>query len=164
MGKKTLNRYYTLTDASETYRITMSKFSWICRWSVWGLPVLHPQHKLAYFAKAGWEPAWITTAQEIIQTEFERSYTSKPCKANEESTATAKQKVFPPHTTPTLTHVCSRPLKIFLITSRPLHRPSSWTSLNATFWLALNRLTTSSSAGLSIAQSFHACPEWHSTI
>lgn len=27
MGKKTLNRYYTLTDASETYRISMSKCS-----------------------------------------------------------------------------------------------------------------------------------------
>ncbi|KAG2136523.1 ribonuclease H-like domain-containing protein, partial [Suillus bovinus] len=34
LAKKTLNRYYQLTDRSHTYRISM---------------VLHPQHKLSYF-------------------------------------------------------------------------------------------------------------------
>ena len=36
--------------------------------------MLHPQHKLDYFKKAGWEEEWITKAKEIVRTEFERSY------------------------------------------------------------------------------------------
>ncbi|KAF8886591.1 hypothetical protein BD779DRAFT_1420400, partial [Infundibulicybe gibba] len=47
IGKKTLNRYYNKTDDSEVYRIAM---------------ILHPRHKLEYFRKAGWEPAWIAAA------------------------------------------------------------------------------------------------------
>ncbi|KAG1766265.1 hypothetical protein EDD22DRAFT_732740, partial [Suillus occidentalis] len=47
VGKKTLDRYYSLTDASHTYRIAM---------------VLHPWHKLTYFTNAGWEQDWIQTA------------------------------------------------------------------------------------------------------
>ncbi|TDL17970.1 hypothetical protein BD410DRAFT_729275, partial [Rickenella mellea] len=47
IGKRTLNRYYNLTDDSEVYRIAM---------------VLHPRHKLHYFKKAGWEDSWITAA------------------------------------------------------------------------------------------------------
>ena len=42
-------------------------------WSLFYL-VLHPQHKLKYFEKAGWEEVWVTKAQEIVRTEFERSY------------------------------------------------------------------------------------------
>ena len=38
------------------------------------LAVLHPQHKLAYFAKAGWEPDWIATARDIVRAEFDRTY------------------------------------------------------------------------------------------
>ncbi|KIJ09044.1 hypothetical protein PAXINDRAFT_88027 [Paxillus involutus ATCC 200175] len=47
LAKRTLNRYYSLTDTSETYRITM---------------ILHPHHKLEYFKVAGWEKEWIQTA------------------------------------------------------------------------------------------------------
>ncbi|KAF9559745.1 hypothetical protein CPC08DRAFT_621297, partial [Agrocybe pediades] len=46
-GKKTLNKYYNITDHSELYRIAM---------------VLHPRHKLQYFKTAGWEAEWIETA------------------------------------------------------------------------------------------------------
>ncbi|KAF8171479.1 hypothetical protein BJ912DRAFT_860531 [Pholiota molesta] len=59
LGKKTLNRYYNLSDHSEIYRIAM---------------VLHPRHKLDYFKRAGWDPVWIDTAQQIVRDEFERSY------------------------------------------------------------------------------------------
>jgi hypothetical protein len=38
------------------------------------LTVLHPQHKLSYFAKADWDPSWIATARDIITEEFEHSY------------------------------------------------------------------------------------------
>ncbi|KAH9848487.1 hypothetical protein C2E23DRAFT_715766, partial [Lenzites betulinus] len=55
LAKKTLNRYYKLSDMSATYRIAM---------------VLHPSHKLQYFAKACWPSAWIKTAKEIVIDEF----------------------------------------------------------------------------------------------
>ncbi|KAG2345883.1 hypothetical protein BDR05DRAFT_848453, partial [Suillus weaverae] len=47
LAKNTLNRYYQLTDRSQTYRITM---------------VLRPQHKLTYFKAARWEDDSIKTA------------------------------------------------------------------------------------------------------
>ncbi len=38
------------------------------------LAVLHPSHKLAYFAQAGWPDEWDATAEEIVCAEFERAY------------------------------------------------------------------------------------------
>jgi len=37
--------------------------------------VLHPSHKLAYFAQAGWDDEWRATAEDIVQAEFEWAYT-----------------------------------------------------------------------------------------
>jgi len=59
LAKQTLNRYYSLTDSSEVYRIAM---------------ILHPRHKLTYFKKAGWESQWIEFAEALLREEFERSY------------------------------------------------------------------------------------------
>ncbi|KAG2740682.1 hypothetical protein P692DRAFT_201727755 [Suillus brevipes Sb2] len=81
LAKRTLNRYYSLTDKSETYRIAM---------------VLHPQHKLEYFKAAGWEDEWVTTAHNIVHTEYERSYASRSCPApgpGEEVTVTQTAQV-----------------------------------------------------------------------
>ncbi|KAJ3765488.1 hypothetical protein FB446DRAFT_619586, partial [Lentinula raphanica] len=47
IGKKTLDKYYSLTDNSELYCIAM---------------VLDPSCKLDYFRKAGWIQEWIDTA------------------------------------------------------------------------------------------------------
>ncbi|TFK73075.1 hypothetical protein BDN72DRAFT_746603, partial [Pluteus cervinus] len=47
IGKKTLNRYYSMTDASSVFRIAI---------------ILHPHHRLQYFKNSGWEPAWIAEA------------------------------------------------------------------------------------------------------
>jgi hypothetical protein len=59
LGKKVLNKYYSKTDLSKAYRIAM---------------VLHPTHKLVYFKKAGWEKAWIKTAEELVREEFKDHY------------------------------------------------------------------------------------------
>ncbi|KIL55698.1 hypothetical protein M378DRAFT_90486 [Amanita muscaria Koide BX008] len=59
VGKRTLNRYYSKTDYSETYRIAM---------------VLHPRHKLTYFRNADWPDDWIKTAETIVRTKFEQKY------------------------------------------------------------------------------------------
>ncbi|KAJ3816135.1 hypothetical protein F5880DRAFT_1449194, partial [Lentinula raphanica] len=44
IGKKTLKKYYSLTDDSDLYRMAM---------------VLHPKYKLEYFRNANWEQEWI---------------------------------------------------------------------------------------------------------
>jgi hypothetical protein len=36
--------------------------------------VLHPTHKLKYFAKQGWDKEWIKTAEEIVREEFRQNY------------------------------------------------------------------------------------------
>ncbi|KAF9560221.1 hypothetical protein CPC08DRAFT_618530, partial [Agrocybe pediades] len=47
LAKKTLNRYYSKTDDSRTYRIAMA---------------LHPKYKFEYFKTAKWEQEWIDAA------------------------------------------------------------------------------------------------------
>ncbi|KAF8657111.1 hypothetical protein AX14_007931, partial [Amanita brunnescens Koide BX004] len=59
LAQRTLNRYYSLTDASEVYRIAM---------------ILHPRHKLAYFQKSTWLSDWVDLAQTLVRDEFERNY------------------------------------------------------------------------------------------
>ncbi|KAF8991788.1 hypothetical protein BDQ17DRAFT_1254536, partial [Cyathus striatus] len=59
LAKKTLNCYYSHTDESETYHIAM---------------ILHSQYKLQYFKNTGWQPEWITTAKELLCTQFELHY------------------------------------------------------------------------------------------
>ncbi|KAI9056833.1 hypothetical protein FKP32DRAFT_1554661, partial [Trametes sanguinea] len=58
-AKKTLNRYYKLSDMSATYRIAM---------------VMHPSHKMNYFERAGWPSAWLKTARELVREEFDTEY------------------------------------------------------------------------------------------
>ncbi|KIL65170.1 hypothetical protein M378DRAFT_77314 [Amanita muscaria Koide BX008] len=81
LAKKTLNRYYTLTDSSELYRIAMGMFYLFFN-------LLHPRHKLQYFKHAGWSDAWISTARELVRKAYERSYVDRviPTNTNEDQT------------------------------------------------------------------------------
>ena len=88
LAKKTLNRYYDLTDASEVYRIAMGMLFKLCHlimniYEVFN-PVLHPRHKLSYFKQAGWLADWINTAEDIVHTEFNRSYAIESDSADEQ--------------------------------------------------------------------------------
>ena len=78
MGKKLLNKYYSYTDHSELYRIAMGMFRCILlrvfTLIYFNSLVLHPSHKLSYFSQAGWKEEWRVAAEDIVQTEFERSY------------------------------------------------------------------------------------------
>jgi len=78
LAKKTLNRYYNLTDSSEVYQIAMGMYEFILPLSMYAdvcdYAVLHPQHKLAYLKNAGWEDEWIKTVEHIICEEYEYSY------------------------------------------------------------------------------------------
>ncbi|KIK94272.1 hypothetical protein PAXRUDRAFT_12146 [Paxillus rubicundulus Ve08.2h10] len=76
--KKTLNRYYQLTDSSEVYWIAM---------------ILHPQHKPMYFKAARWEEDWIKTAEGLVQNKFKHSYSIDSVDSNVEvKDATASNK------------------------------------------------------------------------
>ncbi|KIK14243.1 hypothetical protein PISMIDRAFT_35759, partial [Pisolithus microcarpus 441] len=57
--KRTLNKYYSLTDMSDLYRIVM---------------VLHPRHKLEYFRQAKWEADWIKMVGELVRRNYDSSY------------------------------------------------------------------------------------------
>ncbi|KAG2070278.1 hypothetical protein BDR04DRAFT_1019269, partial [Suillus decipiens] len=61
LANNTLNRYYQLTDKSQTYHISM---------------VLHPQHKLDYFKVTQQEDDWIKSTEQLVHKEFEYSYLS----------------------------------------------------------------------------------------
>ncbi|TFY73141.1 hypothetical protein EWM64_g10871, partial [Hericium alpestre] len=76
IAKCTLNRYYTMTDLSEVYRIAM---------------VLHPRHKLAYFKNARWEQEWIDTARDVVHDKFKHSYASREVERDEEGHSEAAQ-------------------------------------------------------------------------
>ena len=78
LGIKILDKYYSLTDNSEVYRIAMGKSVIISTKQncLIFFQVLHPKHKLKYFKKQGWDEAWIATAEEIVRDEFKKNYAS----------------------------------------------------------------------------------------
>jgi hypothetical protein len=39
------------------------------------ISVLYPHHKLQYFKTASWEDEWVETAHNIVQDEFDQTYT-----------------------------------------------------------------------------------------
>ncbi|KAF8718328.1 hypothetical protein AX14_011892 [Amanita brunnescens Koide BX004] len=55
VGIKTLNKYYSKTDQSEQYRISV---------------VLDPHYKLAYFQKLKWPKEWIDKARDLTTAAF----------------------------------------------------------------------------------------------
>ncbi|KAJ3749712.1 hypothetical protein EV360DRAFT_56900 [Lentinula raphanica] len=56
IGKKTMNKYYALTDDSDIYRMAI---------------ILHPQRKLNYFTNANWTQDWIDSVVEITRRAWE---------------------------------------------------------------------------------------------
>ncbi|TFY82867.1 hypothetical protein EWM64_g1152 [Hericium alpestre] len=68
VAKRTLNRYYNLTDDSHVYQIAM---------------VLHPAYKLKYFHDHGWEPEWIETAWQLVRDGWDHSYALVELEADE---------------------------------------------------------------------------------
>ncbi|KAJ3964329.1 hypothetical protein EV361DRAFT_780953, partial [Lentinula raphanica] len=59
IGKRTLNKYYQLTDDSYIYRMAI---------------ILHPELKLEYFKEAEWPQAWINTAVPVTREMWERTF------------------------------------------------------------------------------------------
>ncbi|KAJ3765129.1 hypothetical protein FB446DRAFT_622174, partial [Lentinula raphanica] len=59
IGKKTLNKYYGLTDDSYIYRMAI---------------VLHPSRKLDYFRNAEWPDSWVEAAVAVTRESWERTF------------------------------------------------------------------------------------------
>ncbi|KAF5355384.1 hypothetical protein D9757_014613 [Collybiopsis confluens] len=55
IGKRTINKYYALSDGSNIYRMAM---------------VLHPQHKTRYFENANWSEDWIEESIDITRAAY----------------------------------------------------------------------------------------------
>jgi hypothetical protein len=78
LAKKTLNKYYSLTDSSENYRIAISMiFGFLLLDFINPLTVLHPKLKMKYFTKQKWEQEWITEAQRLFTEQFHESYAGR---------------------------------------------------------------------------------------
>jgi hypothetical protein len=85
IAKTTLNKYYSLTDSSELYRIAMGKILLLLIVSmihlltciVLSLSVLHPGYKLEYFKNAGWDDDWVDTARALVRKQFDLRYASR---------------------------------------------------------------------------------------
>lgn len=63
LARNKMNRYYSLTDSSNVYRIAM---------------VLHPGMKLEYFRYQKWENAWIVQAEDLVYEEYSARYEKNP--------------------------------------------------------------------------------------
>jgi hypothetical protein len=70
LARKKMDRYYSLTDLSNVYRIAM---------------VLHPGMKLEYFRNQKWEDEWIAEAEHLVREEYAVKYEKVAEKSNEES-------------------------------------------------------------------------------
>lgn len=72
IGKQTLDWYYSLTDASEVYRIAMGKycFATLPLMLLNRLVVLDPRYKLGYFQRMKWEDEWVQTARKLTEEAF----------------------------------------------------------------------------------------------
>jgi len=63
LARKKMNRYYSLTDDSNIYRIAI---------------VLHPGLKLQYFRNQQWERDWIEEAERLVRQEYHAHYEKEP--------------------------------------------------------------------------------------
>ena len=83
VGLKTLNRYYSLSDKSECYRIAMGMLCHIqfvidTNGYMFSFLVLHPQHKLKYFQDTKWLDDWIVNARLLVCNAFDERYSKLP--------------------------------------------------------------------------------------
>ena len=96
IGKRTMNRYYALTDDSHLYRMAMSKslslsFAYISNAS----KVLDPSYKLSYFHQLKWTEDWIDTAVAITRVAWEEFKPNEPSPCSDDGPTTNVCIIFP---------------------------------------------------------------------
>lgn len=95
LAKKKMDRYYSLTDSSEVYRIAMGKCIHLpCTCSITNFySVLHPGLKLEYFRQHDWEAEWIEQAENMTREEYITTYEAQGKHLAAVGTETAKSDV-----------------------------------------------------------------------
>lgn len=94
VGKKTLNKYYSLSDHSHIYRIAMSMFSYFWTHCLADIClVLHPSLKLTYFQRLSWEKEWVNAAIAVTKNAWDRfkPLTPPPAPASQTEIASVSQ-------------------------------------------------------------------------
>jgi hypothetical protein len=135
-AKKTLNKYYSLTDSSEVYQIAMGKSLHLDELQANDLNdflfsvVLHPHHKLEYFKAQNWEPDWIKTAQTLVREEYDKTYVGRIDPVDHaECQDPIKVCVGIVFSFMVLTWRRRNPRAIFLTTYQCWHHPSEWSAV-----------------------------------
>lgn len=83
IGKRTLNKYYALTDASDIYRMAMGTSLILSKdSSLIPIIVLHPSYKTTYFTRLSWSRTWINEAIKVTRDSW-KAY--KPLATTSES-------------------------------------------------------------------------------
>ncbi|KAL1748219.1 hypothetical protein HDZ31DRAFT_30289 [Schizophyllum fasciatum] len=100
LAKRTLNRYYSLTDQADSYRVSMGAWPCLCALSCAKFfIVLHPRHKLEYFKRAGWASDWVAEAERITRHAYDSHYVDRDVVRNEEEVIPAPQQAKVRHLT-----------------------------------------------------------------
>jgi hypothetical protein len=74
-GKKTMNKYFNLTDDAKVYQIVTSKLPTLpVITQLMHETVLHLRHKLSYFRLVSWLLEWIKKARKIVREWYEANY------------------------------------------------------------------------------------------
>ena len=171
--RSTLNKYYTMTDLSEVYRIAMGMYIFIISatssFQLIYLVVLHPRHKLNYFENANWDIEWVQTTRQMVWDEYDRSYKKSPATDSTilKTTLVQKRYVMFQHSSylSMLTFICRQ--KTFLTASpRFAHQKQLISVTNS---IAISALTQSillmrSCGGQSESTSIRAYHGWRWTI
>ena len=165
VAKKTLNRYYSLTDSSEVYRIMMGKLVslYIYQWLTSLHTVLHPRHKLAYFKNVGWQTDWIEMAEALVCEEFNHSYSSIQTSMQSTEKSPDVNKVCTTGLLLFRISCCEDSLSIFLIIYLHSHHQShkkSGRNWIATSSQMLNTSTTLSNGGMTTMTHIQPYPGW----
>jgi hypothetical protein len=92
LARKKMDRYYSLTDFSATYRIAMGiSFRCLAVLSlIFCLAVLHPGLKLEYFRRHEWEDDWIEQAENMVREEYIGTYENKDTASVDDAKAADK--------------------------------------------------------------------------
>jgi len=160
-----LNRYYSLTDLSEVYRIVMGKLMslYIYQWLTLLHTVLHPRHELVYFKNVGWQTDWIKMAEALMHEEFNRSYSSIQTSTQSTEKSPDVNKVCTTGLLLFRISCCEGSLSIFLIIYLHLHHQSckkSGRNWIATSLQTLNTSTTLSNGGMTTTTRIQPYPGW----
>ncbi len=80
LARSKMNQYYSITDRSAAYRITLGTYIQVVHTKlklIRSSLVLHPGLKLDYFCVQEWEDKWINIAKNLVREEYIGEYENR---------------------------------------------------------------------------------------